>query len=84
MLSSLAFAASVVGVALGNPFDSSLLPRAACDGNTATTRSTWCDYDLTTDYYNTVPDTGVTREYWVRISLFLDHSSAFHCANWLP
>lgn len=33
-------------------------------GNTASDRSTWGDYDLTTDYYNVVPDTGVTREYW--------------------
>lgn len=66
MLSSLAFATSLVGLAVANPFDSNLLPRAACDGNTASTRSTWCDYDLSTDWYNTVPDTGVTREYWVR------------------
>lgn len=65
MLSSLAVAASVVGLAVANPFDSSLLPRATCDGNTASTRSQWCDYDLSTDWYNTVPDTGVTREYWV-------------------
>ncbi|KKY33196.1 putative multicopper oxidase [Diaporthe ampelina] len=68
MLSSLALAASVVGLALANPFDSSLLPRAACDGNTASTRSQWCDYDLSTDWYNTVPDTGVTREYWLDLS----------------
>lgn len=72
MLSSLAFAASIVGVALANPFDSNLLPkRAACDGNTASTRSTWCDYDTSTDYYNTVPDTGVTREYYVSLASFL-------------
>lgn len=39
--------------------------RAACAGNTATTRSEWCDYDLQTNYYDTVPDTGVVREhYW--------------------
>lgn len=68
MLSSLALATSLVGLAVANPFDSNLLPRAACDGNTASTRSTWCDYDLSTDWYNTVPDTGVTREYWVRLS----------------
>ncbi|KAK7710263.1 hypothetical protein SLS64_005847 [Diaporthe eres] len=68
MLSSLAFATSLVGLAVANPFDSNLLPRAACDGNTASTRSTWCDYDLSTDWYNTVPDTGVTREYWLELS----------------
>lgn len=30
--------------------------------NSASDRSCWGDYDLSTDYYNTVPDTGVTRE----------------------
>ncbi|KAG6354548.1 hypothetical protein INS49_004565 [Diaporthe citri] len=68
MLSSLAVATSLVGLAVANPLDSALLPRAACDGNTASTRSTWCDYDLSTDWYNIVPDTGVTREYWLELS----------------
>ena len=40
---------------------------AACSGNTASSRSEWCDYSLTTDYYNEVPDTGVTREYWFEL-----------------
>lgn len=44
-----------------------LYPRAVCSGNTATTRTEWCDYDISTDYYTTVPDTGVTREYWLNI-----------------
>lgn len=49
---------------------------AACSGNTATTRSEWCNYSLDTDYYLEAPDTGVTREFWVsrqilRPSLFL-------------
>lgn len=39
-------------------------PRSTCSGNTNTTRSEWCDYSLTTDYYTTYPDTGVTREYY--------------------
>jgi hypothetical protein len=30
--------------------------------NSASDRSCWGDYDLSTDYYNEVPDTGVTRE----------------------
>jgi len=30
--------------------------------NTATTRSTWGDYDLSTDYYTEAPDTGDTVE----------------------
>jgi FtsP/CotA-like multicopper oxidase with cupredoxin domain len=48
------------------PFD--LQSRAACSGNTATTRTEWCDYDISTDYYNTVPETGVTREYWLELT----------------
>lgn len=32
--------------------------------NSASDRSCWGDYDLSTNYYDTVPDTGVTREYW--------------------
>ncbi|KAF2141091.1 multicopper oxidase [Aplosporella prunicola CBS 121167] len=35
-----------------------------CSGNTAASRTAWCDYDISTDYYSTVPNTGVTREYW--------------------
>ena len=40
---------------------------STCSGNTAADRSSWCDYDLTTDYYTEVPDTGVTREYWLQL-----------------
>jgi Multicopper oxidase len=35
--------------------------------NSASDRSCWGDYDLSTNYYDTVPDTGVTREYWFDI-----------------
>ena len=35
--------------------------------NSAEDRSCWGDYDLSTNYYDTVPDTGVTREYWFDI-----------------
>ncbi len=42
---------------------SSMLPRGACSGNTATTRSQWCNFDINTNYYDEVPDTGVVREY---------------------
>ncbi|KAK1574417.1 multicopper oxidase [Colletotrichum navitas] len=45
-----------------------LFPRAACSGNTASTRSEWCDYSVDTDYNNVVPDTGVTREYWLELT----------------
>jgi hypothetical protein len=44
--------------------NSNLVPRASCE-NTATSRSCWGDYDIDTDYYNVIPDTGVTREYWL-------------------
>ncbi|CAD0085750.1 unnamed protein product, partial [Aureobasidium vineae] len=40
----------------------------SCSGNTAADRSIWCDYDLSTDYYEVVPETGVTREYWFEIN----------------
>lgn len=75
MLPLLAIAASIVGIASANPLEfgyastPQLYPRAACDGNTASTRSEWCDYSTDTDYYNTVPETGVTREFWVSICL---------------
>ncbi|RDI86174.1 hypothetical protein Vi05172_g3726 [Venturia inaequalis] len=45
-----------------------LQPRAACSGNTASDRSVWCDYSTSTDYYNVIPDTGVTREYWFELT----------------
>jgi hypothetical protein len=36
--------------------------RATACENTATSRSCWGEYDIDTDYYNVIPDTGVTRE----------------------
>ncbi|KAI9645249.1 hypothetical protein NHQ30_005984 [Ciborinia camelliae] len=38
-----------------------------CAGNTAADRSKWCEYSTSTDYYNEVPNTGVTREYWLNV-----------------
>ena len=61
-------AAAVVTQASPFPYSLQPQPRAVCAGNTATTRSEWCDFDLTTDYYNTVPETGVTREYFLDIT----------------
>ncbi|KAF2755732.1 multicopper oxidase-like protein [Pseudovirgaria hyperparasitica] len=58
-----AFAAFVAGVAA--------LPqvkRAACAGNDASDRSVWCDLDINTNFYSTVPDTGVTRTYSLTIA----------------
>lgn len=45
-----------------------LLGRDVCAGNTATTRSQWCNYDIDTDADTTIPNTGVTREYWFDLS----------------
>ncbi|QSZ30281.1 hypothetical protein DSL72_004803 [Monilinia vaccinii-corymbosi] len=33
--------------------------------NTATTRSCWGEYSVSTNSYTTIPRTGVTREYWL-------------------
>jgi hypothetical protein len=41
--------------------------RAACDGNTADDRGNWCDLSIDTDWYKEVPNTGVTREYWLEL-----------------
>ncbi|KAJ4397339.1 hypothetical protein N0V93_001564 [Gnomoniopsis smithogilvyi] len=35
--------------------------------NSASDRSCWGDYDISTNYYDEVPDTGVTREYWLNV-----------------
>ncbi|KAH8882067.1 putative extracellular dihydrogeodin oxidase/laccase [Thozetella sp. PMI_491] len=36
--------------------------------NSADDRSCWGDYDVSTNYYDESPDTGVTREYWFDIT----------------
>ncbi|KAL4914974.1 multicopper oxidase-domain-containing protein [Aspergillus aurantiobrunneus] len=48
---------------------SSTLPPTAtpCAGNTPDTRSSWCEYSIDTNYHDIIPDTGVTREYWLEI-----------------
>ncbi|KAJ5180151.1 hypothetical protein N7492_003361 [Penicillium capsulatum] len=38
-----------------------------CTGNTASTRSQWCDYNIHTDYTTVVPETNVTREFWFNL-----------------
>ncbi|KAB8260287.1 Cupredoxin [Aspergillus pseudonomiae] len=38
-----------------------------CAGNLPEDRSKWCEYDIDTDWSEVVPDTGVTREYWLDI-----------------
>ncbi|KAF4953574.1 hypothetical protein FGADI_5910 [Fusarium gaditjirri] len=37
-------------------------------GNTAYTRSEWCDYSVDTYYSTEAVDTGVTREYWLELT----------------
>ncbi|KAF2640242.1 hypothetical protein P280DRAFT_428127 [Massarina eburnea CBS 473.64] len=41
---------------------------SACTGNTASDRSVWCDYSIDTNYYDEVPNTGVTVEYWFEVT----------------
>lgn len=36
--------------------------------NSETDRSCWGDYDISTNYYDESPDTGVTREYYFEIT----------------
>lgn len=71
MLSSLWALAAIPGALAfpslsfpGSPDHSSLSKRCV---NSASDRSCWGDYDLSTNYYDVVPDTGVTREYWFSI-----------------
>lgn len=35
---------------------------ASCEGNHADDRARWCNDSIDTDWYNYVPNTGVTRE----------------------
>lgn len=49
------------------PTSSNGVAASACTGNTAVTRREWCQYDIHTDYSTVVPDTGVTREYWLNL-----------------
>ncbi|KAI4672930.1 uncharacterized protein J4E78_001433 [Alternaria triticimaculans] len=60
--------AALTGFAASSPFVTNLMPRRACDGNTASTRSEWCDHSIDTDASIEIPDTGVTREYWLELT----------------
>lgn len=50
----------------GAPSLDSRAPSKRCV-NSAEDRSCWGDYDISTNYYDVVPDTGVTREYWFNV-----------------
>lgn len=53
---------------LSRAFSATLGSRATACINSASDRSCWSDgYDLSTNYYDDVPDTGVVREYWFNI-----------------
>nr|CAM12502.1 laccase precursor [Helotiaceae sp. UHH 1-13-18-4] len=68
--SSLLATSALHAVVSGSPFPTNALSpsskRASC-ANTATSRSCWGDYSIDTDWYSTVPETGVTREYWLDV-----------------
>lgn len=66
-LSSLFLAASALSTVLAapsSPLNSNSNKLSKRCVNSASDRSCWGDYDISTNYYDTVPDTGVTREYW--------------------
>lgn len=51
----------------GKPRGSSPKARQSCDFDSAETPECWGEYDLSTNYYEDGPDTGVVREYWFDI-----------------
>lgn len=54
--------------ALGAAAASGYSSRDAACVNSPSTRSCWSDgFDISTNWYEAVPDTGVTREYWFNI-----------------
>jgi hypothetical protein len=68
-LSSILFIALASALtALPEPIDSKFQKQGPCSGNTPSTRDQWCGFDIHSDYYSVVPNTGVTREYWLEIS----------------
>ncbi|PPJ59303.1 hypothetical protein CBER1_04226 [Cercospora berteroae] len=69
VLNFIACAASVAGaLSVQRSESSTIVQRDSCDGNAAEDRSVWCRYDLNTNWYDEVPDTGVTREYWLEVT----------------
>jgi hypothetical protein len=64
-LASLAMAPMTLGAPSFEFSPSTLSKRCT---NSATDRSCWGDYDITTNYYDEGPDTGVVREYWFEIT----------------
>ncbi|KAK6614784.1 Laccase-2-like protein 4 [Botrytis cinerea] len=65
--SSITSTASSTASSTSKTSSSAVASGTPCAGNTAADRSKWCNYSTSTDYYNEVPDTGVTREYWFNV-----------------
>ncbi|KAF2123067.1 laccase Lcc4 [Lophiotrema nucula] len=67
-LTTLLVVRSAVAASIAAPvLTSTVEKRAACAGNTADDRASWCDFSIDTDWQQEVPDTGVTREYWLEL-----------------
>lgn len=64
---ALAQAVMLPGDHSSNAFRRAATNSSACSGNSANDRSVWCDYDIDTNYYDEVPNTGVTVEYWFEL-----------------
>ena len=60
----LSLALATITLAVPNPAGPSLSKRCT---NSASDRACWGDYDISTNYYDESPDTGVVREYWFDI-----------------
>jgi hypothetical protein len=67
----------------GSSQDSSLVT-AVCDGNTADDRTVWCEHSIDTDWYNEVPDTGVTREVCCLPTSRMDEMKPHHITDDKP
>lgn len=65
-ISSLLLATATISSVLAAPAPANSLLNKRCV-NSADDRSCWGDYHISTDYYNVVPDTGVTREYYFNV-----------------
>lgn len=59
--------AYILGATAFAPFRFDRRSSSPCSGNTPANRSAWCSHSIKTDYTREVPDTGVTREYWLDI-----------------
>ncbi|KAJ5614392.1 hypothetical protein N7528_008046 [Penicillium herquei] len=60
--------ASTTNTSSSTPSASTQSPSICTPANNANNRKSWCDnFDINTDYEDNVPNTGVTREYWLSI-----------------